>query len=129
MATHTDLCRKLGVHAGQTIRVVKPPAYYFSLLNIRQSDLTLATDDVVPVDFIHLFETDKDLLEKALPRYLKQLKPGGVVWISWPKRMSGIPTTLDKSSVRSIAAAQQLMDVKVCSLDPIWSALKFMPIY
>lgn len=126
MSTSTLLCRKLGVQKDHTIRVVNPPSYYFSLLQLQQSKLDLVQDATRSVDFLHVFEVERSQLQQSIPLYLAQLSHRGLFWLSWPKRLSGIPTDIDKSWIRAMAAHHQLTDVKVCSLDANWSAIKLM---
>jgi hypothetical protein len=49
-----------------------------------------------------------------------------VLWISWPKKTSGISTDLNENIVREIGLAAGLVDVKVCAVTDIWSGLKFV---
>jgi hypothetical protein len=54
------------------------------------------------------------------------LKPDGMVWISWPKKSSGVKTDLDENIVRELGLKTGLVDVKVCAVDDVWSGLKFV---
>jgi hypothetical protein len=54
------------------------------------------------------------------------LRDDGTLWISWPKKTSGVETDLDENVVRDIGLAQGLVDVKVCAVDEVWSGLKFV---
>jgi hypothetical protein len=47
-----------------------------------------------------------------------------MLWVSWPKRASGVPTDLTEDRIREIALPHGLVDVKVCALDEVWSGLK-----
>jgi hypothetical protein len=49
-----------------------------------------------------------------------------MLWISWPKKSSGVETDLNENIVRDIGLAAGLVDVKVCAVDEIWSGLKFV---
>ena len=53
----------------------------------------------------------------------KALQPAGTLWVSWPKKASGVPTDLTENVVREIALAGGLVDVKVCAVDDTWSGL------
>ena len=55
-----------------------------------------------------------------------KLTPTGMLWISWPKKSSGVVTDLNENIVRDIGLANGLVDVKVCAVDDVWSALKFV---
>ncbi len=49
-----------------------------------------------------------------------------MIWISWPKKSSGVETELDGNRVREIGLGSRLVDVKVCAVDEVWSGLKFV---
>jgi len=54
------------------------------------------------------------------------MKPDAILWISWPKKSSGVATDLDENVVREAGLAAGLVDVKVCAVDDVWSGLKFV---
>ncbi len=78
------------------------------------------------VDFAMVFTKSKAALTKDFDRISKQLTPAGMLWISWPKKSSGVATDLDENKVREIGLAAGLVDVKVCAVTEIWSGLKFV---
>jgi len=49
-----------------------------------------------------------------------------MLWISWPKKGSGLDSDLNENVVREIGLSQGLVDVKVCAVDEVWSGLKFV---
>jgi hypothetical protein len=49
-----------------------------------------------------------------------------MIWISWPKRTSGVATDITEDVVRELALPLGLVDVKVCAVDETWSALKLV---
>ena len=61
---------------------------------------------------------------------LKQLLPlldrSGMIWISWPKRASKVTTDITEDAIRDVCLPMHLVDVKVCSVDDIWSGLKLV---
>ena len=54
------------------------------------------------------------------------LSPSGMLWVSWPKGSSRVPTDLTENVVREIGLRNGLVDVKVCAVDETWSGLKFV---
>ena len=77
------------------------------------------------IDFILCFAKSKASLND-FDRLAKSLSPNGMIWISWPKKSSGVPTDLDENKVRNIGLAAGLVDVKVCAITDVWSGLKFV---
>ena len=77
-------------------------------------------------DAIHAFTKSKAELVAGLPKLRKALNPGGMVWISWPKRASKIATDLSEDIVRAEALKLDLVDIKVAAIDLTWSGLKLV---
>ena len=65
-------------------------------------------------------------LEKEFARFARRLAPAGMLWVSWPKKSSGVATDLTENEVRRIGLADGLVDVKVCAVSEVWSGLKFV---
>jgi len=78
------------------------------------------------LDYLHVFETDRARLEDHAERLKAMLKPSGMLWISWPKKASKVPTTITEDVLRTVFLPTGLVDVKVCAVTEIWSGLKFM---
>ncbi|PYB73309.1 hypothetical protein [Rhizobium wuzhouense] len=78
------------------------------------------------LDYLHVFETERARLEDHALRLKAMLKPSGMLWISWPKKASKVPTTITEDVLRSVFLPTGLVDVKVCAVTDIWSGLKFM---
>ena len=49
-----------------------------------------------------------------------------MLWVSWPKKSSGVASDLDENIVRKIGLDTGLVDVKVCAVSEVWSGLKFV---
>ena len=79
-----------------------------------------------PVDAAHIFVTSRSQLEIKLRDLLPLLAPAGMIWASWPKKASKVPTDITEDIIREVALPMHLVDVKVCSVDDIWSALKLV---
>jgi hypothetical protein len=54
------------------------------------------------------------------------IAPDGMIWVSWPKKSSGVATDLSDVVVRDTALPLGLVDTKVCAIDDTWSGLKFV---
>jgi hypothetical protein len=86
----------------------------------------LQKDGKTPLDFAMFFTKSRGALKKEFSRLGKSLAPAGMLWIGWPKKMSGVPTDLNEDIVREIGLAAGLVDVKVCAVTEVWSGLKFV---
>jgi hypothetical protein len=73
-----------------------------------------------------LSTSERRELERRFPTLERALAPAGILWVSWPKRSSGVATDLTEDVVRTIGLAHGLVDVKVAAVDAVWSGLKFV---
>jgi len=78
------------------------------------------------LDFAMVFVKSAADLKVKFADISKQLAPAGMLWVSWPKKASGVATDLDENEVRRLGLAAGLVDVKVCAVDEVWSGLKFV---
>lgn len=76
---------------------------------------------IVPV-----FSDKKDELKIKLAPLGTTIERDVVVWISWPKKASKLPTDIAEDTIRELALAPGFVDVKVCAVDEIWSGLKLV---
>jgi hypothetical protein len=80
-----------------------------------------------PIDGAHIFVTEYADMEAKLGALRPLLAPGGFIWVSWPKKASKVPTDITEDRIReAVLPATDLVDVKVCAVDAIWSDLKLM---
>jgi len=117
------LAEKLGLKDGLKSAAIDPPTHYAELVEGAKAPGKFGASTY---DFIHVFAKDRAALEKNLPRALKQLAQGGMIWVSWPKKTSPLFKDLTEDSVREIALPLGIVDVKVCAVDQDWSGLKLL---
>jgi len=122
----TPLVRKLGIKPGMTCAFLDAPAHYRKLLAGLPEDLTIAGDGATGLDFVHLFVARADGLMQRLRGLRDRIVPNGMIWVSWPKKASGVATDVTESVVREAGLAASLVDVKICAVDETWSGLKFV---
>jgi hypothetical protein len=80
-----------------------------------------------PLDAAHIFVTERADMEAKIAALRPFLTPGGFIWVSWPKKAAKVPTDITEDTIRAfILPATDLVDVKVCAVDAIWSGLKLM---
>jgi hypothetical protein len=122
----TPLPKKLGIKPGAQVCMIAAPPDVLDELNAALADCQKSKDGKIPLDFAMLFTKSKAKLAKEFKRVSKQLAPAGMLWVSWPKKSSGVATDLNENIVRDIGLAAGLVDIKVCAVTEIWSGLKFV---
>jgi len=89
----------------------------------------VVSEEAVPTPGIHaahIFVTARADMEEKLALLRKLIDRAGMIWVSWPKKASKVPSDITEDVVREIALPMHLVDVKVCSVDDIWSGLKLV---
>ena len=117
---------KLGIKPGFTICLINPPDNYFRILGELPKRVNIKKKLSGESDFIHFFTGNKKQYISKIPTLKKHFAKNGMLWISWPKKSSKIPTDLNENIIRACALENGLVDVKVCAIDKNWSGLKLV---
>ena len=122
----TPLAKKLGIKDDFRAALLHVPDEVKTELRnalVKCRRETVASKDL---DFIVLFAKSLTVLRVELLSAAKALAPAGMLWISWPKKSSGVATDLTENVIRQSGLAAGLVDVKVCAVTEVWSGLKFV---
>ena len=122
----TPLAKKLGIKAGSQMLLVGAPDQYVMLLEPLPEGVQFGTQLSEATDIVQIFAISRDELQQQLASYRSQLKPNGVVWVSWPKKSARVPTDITEDIIRDIALPLGYVDIKVCAVNEIWSGLKLV---
>jgi hypothetical protein len=122
----TPLASKLGIKPGMRMSAPGAPANYKKLLAPLPQGVDIATRVSMKTQLVHLFTKEKAELAKCLENWLKVLPPDAVIWVSWPKKTSKVPTDITEDTIRAVALPMGLVDIKVCAVDETWSGLKLV---
>ena len=76
------------------------------------------------LDIIHFFTTSRTELAAHIEKFMGRIKQDGMIWVSWPKKASKVPTDVTEDVIREVILPLGLVDVKVCAVDATWSGLK-----
>jgi hypothetical protein len=78
-------------------------------------------------DLVLIFITRQADLASRIVALTSAIAPDGMVWVAWPKRASKIDTDMTEDVIREIVLPNSdLVDVKVCAIDHVWSGLKLV---
>lgn len=122
----TPLPKKLGIKDGFRFSLIEAPNEVRKQLKTSLAHCEDFKDAKKPLDFGMMFTKSSSELSTTFAELAGRLAPAGMLWVSWPKTSSGVPTDLDENRVRNIGLAAGLVDVKVCAVTEIWSGLKFV---
>ena len=125
----TPTAKKLGLEGGKRAAFVAAPSELFDpggALADLPADLVVLARPGKEMDYLHLFATSRGDLERRFRGLADRLADAGMLWVSWPKKSSGVTSDLGGDVVRSVGLSAGLVDVKVCAIDETWSGLKFV---
>ena len=122
----TPLAKKLGIGPGARVKTVRAPDDYEVLLDPIPEGALVSARLRGACDLWHVFVRSRTELGRDVGRALRHIPDDGAIWVSWPKRASGIRTDVTEDVVREVALPLGLVDVKVCAVDETWSALKLV---
>jgi hypothetical protein len=122
----TPLAQKLGIKPDHTVATIGAPASYRKLLAPLPKGVSFTGEIAAGAPFVHLFVKERATLEKELKRLRTRLADTGVLWVSWPKRSSGVASDISEDVIREVCLPLGFVDVKVCAVDETWSGLKLM---
>jgi len=121
----TPLAKKLGYKPGFVAHLKNTPNDYANIVDPLPDDVTFA-DNADGANLVHFFTKEAAELAEYLPRFLGAIHRDGMIWVSWPKRASKVPTDMTEDVIREIALPLGLVDIKVCAVDDVWSGLKLV---
>jgi hypothetical protein len=117
----TPLPKKLGIATGSTLALIGAP----------DAVITGLPDGIVvkrqirgPADVVVAFFTERRDFERRVEALGRMVFPSGGLWVAWPKRTSGVATTMNEDVVREVVLPLGLVDNKVCAIDETWSGLR-----
>jgi hypothetical protein len=122
----TPLAKKLGIREGHRVRIQGAPGDYLDLVSPIPKNVRLSNNLRKDVDICHFFTRSASELEAQLPKLIRTIHHDGMIWISWPKKSSGVRSSVTEDTIRSMALPLGLVDVKVCAVDETWSGLKLV---
>lgn len=122
----TSLIKKLGLKEDLRVKLINPPKDYFQWLEANLSS-QLCSQKELP-DWVHLFAASQAMFIKEMQSLKTAWKnnPRLVIWASWYKKSSGVPTDLTEDIIRRYALQNGLVDIKVCAVSEQWSGLKLV---
>lgn len=122
----TSLTTKLRILPGTRVLLLAAPDGYAHLLEPLPTGAQLATEASGTYDLVQLFATTMRDLRAGIQRAIAATTPGGVLWLCYPKKTSGIGD-LSREAVWEGVRPTGWGPVTQIALDEVWSALRFRP--
>ena len=122
----TPLAKKLSLKDGMRLWFDGMPESVRDEIAAAGVVLSKEAQPTAGIQAAHVFVTRGAEMEEKL-RLLRQLiDAAGMIWVSWPKKASKVPTDISEDVIREICLPMGLVDVKVCAVDETWSGLKLV---
>ncbi|MEL6666244.1 MAG: DUF3052 domain-containing protein [Pseudomonadota bacterium] len=118
------LHQKLGMKPGMTCLSIRAPDHYTQLVD--GAEAIRFVRRATPAEIVHAFCARRRDVAPMFERALASVKPGGMIWMSWPKKSPALFKDLTEQDLRDHILPLGWVDVKVCAVDSDWSGLKFL---
>jgi hypothetical protein len=122
----TPLARKLGIKPDAVLGLLAAPPGIEDLLAPLPDGVTIRRRTRGRLDVVVLFADRRSVLQERFGQALEALDTDGGLWVAWPKKSSGVATDLDFDGVQRLGLDSGLVDNKVCAIDQVWTALRFV---
>ncbi|GJM42628.1 MAG: DUF3052 domain-containing protein [Ardenticatenaceae bacterium] len=122
----TPLVKKLGIKVDFRLYAKNPPENYEDLISPLPENVQIFGRLTNELDMVHFFTTSRAELAGNIEKLMKRIKQDGMIWVSWPKKASKVPTDVTEDVIREIILPLGLVDIKVCAVDATWSGLKLV---
>src|SRR5690348_2999573 len=123
----TATVKKLGLKPGMWAVVLGSPSGYLNSL-APLPDRVEISQTPGPHEFVQLFATTQSDIRKSVKELLQSAAPGALVWITYPKKTSGVDSDLSREAVWSAMEGTGWRPVSQIAIDEVWSALRFRPV-
>jgi hypothetical protein len=125
--TEGSLVKKLGIKPGQKMLILNAPEGYIQTLGTLPAGNEVKTAAEGTFDFVQLFVRNKADIDNHAATAMHSLKPGGLLWFTYPKKSSNIKTDITRDIGWDALMAAGIRPVTQIAIDDTWSALRFRP--
>jgi hypothetical protein len=118
------VAQKLLLKPGYRFLLLNAPDGYAQQMGELPSNVVLETTPSGQADVIQCFITSKKQLEETLPGLKAALKPGAILWLTYPKLTSQLAADVNRDSINTYAQTLGLQGIAIIAVDDDWSALR-----
>jgi hypothetical protein len=122
-----QLLRKLRMQPDQRVLILNAPPGYLEELGQLPEGVEVAEHLDGVFDFVQVFAENMAELEQLAPVAVDSVRYDGLLWVSYPKKSSGLESDLSRDVVWKEVAKTGLRAVSQVSVNEVWSAIRFRP--
>jgi hypothetical protein len=123
----TPLLDKLKIKPGQKLLILNAPDGYMQLLGPLPQGTEVKTGGAGIFDWVQVFVRSKAEVDASAGSAVKALKPGGMLWFTFPKKTSKIKTDISRDTGWDVLRGLGMEGVSLISVDDTWSAMRYRP--
>jgi hypothetical protein len=123
----SSLAKKLGLKPGRRALILNAPDGYRELLDPLPEGVDVTTTPDGTFDFVQVFAKNQADLAEYAPAALAAVKPGGMLWIAFPKKTSKIQTDISRDTGWDVIRQAGWQGIFLIAVDEVWSAMRFRP--
>ena len=129
----SPLAKKLRLTAELTVAVLNAPDGYLARLRPGPATITTELSPAQTFDAVQLFVNSKDELRRLGPDAVRATRPGGLLWITYPKGGVGrpaadlpaTPSWVQSDVLGELTGQVGYKPVAFVAVDESWTALRF----
>jgi hypothetical protein len=121
------LAKKLGIREGQRLLIINAPEGYVDSLAPLPEYAEVQTTPDGAFDFVQVFVHSRADVEQYARTAIGALKPGGLLWFTYPKKTSKIKTDIHRDLGWDAVTNAGMEGIASVSVDDTWSGIRFRP--
>ena len=122
----TSLVKKLNIKPGYKVLILNAPQGY--QLGELPEGVETSTNASGKYDLVQLFVYNRSDIEQKAQAAMQAVKPGGLMWFTYPKKSGKIKTDISRDVGWNTVAEVGWEPVTQIAIDDTWSALRFRPL-
>jgi len=121
-----SVASKLYIRPGNSVHAINAPDDYSDLVGQLPAGAQIVEKAEPAADQVHLFAGSKAELDVLLPSAQAATKPGGMLWVAYPKKKAR-PSDISRQVVHNELNLSNWKPVAQIEVDEFWSAIRARP--
>jgi hypothetical protein len=124
MPSEKSIVEKMHLKQGMTFLLIDPPPGYVEQIGKLPDNVRMVNTEEKELDVVQLFVKRMAEFEVWIKRLKPFLKPGSIIWVTYPKGTSGVDTDLNRDIIWRKVKDLGMEAVANFSVDDVWSAMR-----